>query len=72
LLPKYFGIKGLSFFNVYNRWGELVFTTKNMSQGWDGTINGRQQPVGTFIWIIKAVDYDGKIYELKGTTTVVR
>ncbi|MEI9807723.1 MAG: gliding motility-associated C-terminal domain-containing protein [Bacteroidota bacterium] len=34
LKPLYAGIKSLDYFKVYNRWGQTVFSTKNMSAGW--------------------------------------
>jgi gliding motility-associated-like protein len=71
LRPKYIGIKTLNYFIIYNRWGQLVFTTKDISKGWDGTIDGKQQNSGVFVWIINAVDLDGKKYELKGTTAII-
>jgi gliding motility-associated-like protein len=35
---------------VYNRWGQKIFETKDPVMGWDGTVNGRLQAAGTFIW----------------------
>jgi gliding motility-associated-like protein len=72
LKPAYYGIKSLDYFKVYSRWGQLVFSTKNMSAGWDAMINGIKQPTGVYIWTLKAIDYTGKVYQLKGTSTVIR
>jgi gliding motility-associated-like protein len=36
---------------IYNRWGDLIFTTDNLDQGWDGTLKGDPSPVGTYVWI---------------------
>jgi gliding motility-associated-like protein len=38
---------------IYNRGGNLVFTSDNLDQGWDGTFNGYALPLGTYIWIAK-------------------
>ena len=42
-------------FTIYNRWGEIVFQTTDVNEmltsGWDGTSNGQQQPVGTYVWV---------------------
>ena len=47
---KAFG-KIISFrFNIYNRFGELVFSTGDPSKGWDGTIQQQPQNIGTYIW----------------------
>ncbi|TBR20177.1 MAG: PKD domain-containing protein, partial [Chitinophagaceae bacterium] len=72
LRPRYVGIKQLSFFSIYNRWGQRIFSTNNMADGWDGTIKGIKQPSGTYVWMLKAEDFTGKIYELKGSTTIIR
>lgn len=72
LLPSYGGIKKLHYFSVYNRWGERVFTTIDMGKGWDGTLRGASQASGVYVWMVSAIDYAGKIYQLKGTTTIIR
>jgi gliding motility-associated-like protein len=72
LLPSYGGIKELNYFSIFNRWGELIYTTKNQAAGWDGTIKGVEQPTGVYVWMIRAIDFVGKEYELKGTTTIIR
>ncbi|MEO6456083.1 MAG: gliding motility-associated C-terminal domain-containing protein, partial [Ginsengibacter sp.] len=72
LRPLYVGIKRLDYFKVYNRWGHLVFSTNNLKDAWDGRLNGTIQPAGTFVWMLKAENVIGKIYEIKGTTTIVR
>lgn len=72
LRPIAAGIKSIEYFNVYNRWGQLVFSGQNEQQSWDGTIGGRVQATGTFVWIVKAVDYNGDPYFQRGTTTLIR
>ena len=37
---------------IYNRWGEVVFESKDASKGWDGTYNGEVQLDGTYTWRI--------------------
>ncbi len=71
LRPVYAGITGLKYFAVYNRWGQLVFKTSSMGDGWDGTINGTKQNTGVFVWIISALDYTGKPIQLRGITTLI-
>jgi gliding motility-associated-like protein len=58
-------------FNVYNRWGTLVFTTKNPSDCWDGTFNGVQQPAGAYVYVIKAVTPCGPVVRT-GTVMLLR
>jgi gliding motility-associated-like protein len=60
-------------FRVYNRYGQLVFETRDWTRKWDGTIDGRPQPPGTFVWTLRYTDGDtGKDYFLKGTTVLIR
>ncbi len=66
------GIKEFRYFRVYNRWGQIVFSTRNPSTGWDGKINGIEQPTSTFVWMAEAVDYKGNLLSRKGVTTIVR
>jgi gliding motility-associated-like protein len=72
LIPVLAGMKKMEYFNVYNRWGQLVFSTSRQGHGWDGRINGQYQATNTFVWMIKAVDYLGKPYSEKGMVTLVR
>ena len=72
LRPRYLGIKKLMYFSVYNRWGQLVFTTNDLSKAWDGTSNGTVLTTGTFVWMIKAEDFIGNQLQLKGTATIIR
>jgi gliding motility-associated-like protein len=72
LRPRYNGIKHLDYFAIYDRWGQLVFKTSDMNGGWDGKLNGQPQSAQTFVWIISAEDFNGKRFQLKGTTTIIR
>jgi gliding motility-associated-like protein len=38
---------------IYNRWGELVFTSDDLDTGWDGTMSGNLSPEGTYVWVAK-------------------
>ncbi len=72
LKPTYYGIKTLDYFIVYNRWGEKVFETKEMSKGWDAKINGVNQASGTFVWVVQATDYVGQMLKQKGAVAIIR
>jgi gliding motility-associated-like protein len=72
LKPMYIGIKSVSYFTIYNRWGQKVFSTSDLNKGWDGTLNGRKSETESFAWILKATDLIGKIYFLKGAVTLIR
>ncbi len=71
LRPIPAGIQHIEYFNIYNRWGQLVFSSKG-GIGWDGRIAGQIQSTNTFVWTVKAVDYIGKPYFQKGVVTLIR
>lgn len=72
LKPIIAGMKRLNYFRVYNRWGQLVFSTTAKGEGWDGTLNGAPQPTGTFVYMAQAVDYTGQVVLRKGTVVLIR
>lgn len=72
LRPIAVGIERIDYFRVYNRWGQLVFSTTTNGMGWDGKIAGKNQASGTYAWLVKGVDYTGKTIYQKGTTTLIR
>ena len=48
--PMVFGIPDSYEFTIYNRWGQLVFYSKDTRKGWDGRIKGARQKSGVFVW----------------------
>jgi gliding motility-associated-like protein len=73
LKPYLIGIAHLAYFNVYNRLGQLVYSSNSVnSEGWNGFFNGVKQDGGTYVWFLKAVDLIGKEYNLKGTVSILR
>lgn len=73
LIPFPVGIKELKYFRVYNRWGQLVYSTKTLNEGWDGRIKGVDQPSSsTFVWMVQGVTKDDKIITKTGTVILIR
>lgn len=72
LKPIPVGIKQFDYFKVYNRYGQLIYTTTISGQGWDGTLKGKEQPLGVYVWVAHAITYTGKIITRKGTVTLIR
>jgi len=72
LRPYLVGIANFDFFTVYNRWGQVVFSTTNRSQGWDGTLHGAAQGSGAYVYVTKGEDYTGKTIFRKGTVVLIR
>ncbi len=73
LKPITAGIQHLEYFNVYNRWGQLVFSnTDSESPGWDGRLAGKDQVADAYVWVLKAIDYNGNVFTEKGVTLLLR
>lgn len=72
LRPVYVGITKLESFMIYDRWGDLVFKTSDMSKGWDGTNNKKELGTDTYVWLIQAENYLKQHIVLKGTVTIIR
>lgn len=69
---KGWGIKDLKEFKVYNRWGELVFETVDLSEGWDGTYRGELQAVDSYVWVVSVEFYDGTEDTFTGSITIIQ
>lgn len=59
--------------NIYNRWGQLLFTTSDKNKGWDGKFNGMPQPPGVYAWTInyKTINNE-EAKHTKGIVTLIR
>lgn len=70
--PIAFGLRSLKYFRIYNRLGEMVFSTTSFEKGWDGTYKGSPQGSAVFVWIGEAEDYLGNPVQAKGNITLIR
>ena len=70
--PILIGMKELRYFRVYNRFGQLVYSTSDMGKGWDGTFRGRGQDPATYVWYAEALTYLGDVRFKKGSVILVR
>lgn len=57
---------------VFDRWGELVFSTTDQSVGWDGKYKGKLVEPAVFVYWLEATCADGQRYFTKGNVTVIR
>ncbi len=72
LYPYIAGIKTFHYFRILNRYGKLLFETKNQDNGWDGKVNGVQQPMGVYFWVAEGVAADGSIVQKSGQILLLR
>lgn len=72
LRPIPVGISSLDYFRVYNRWGQMVFQTTQVGKGWDGTLGGKPQDAGAYVWMVSGTDWTGKNVKRKGTAVLIQ
>jgi len=57
---------------IFNRYGQRVFTSSSMNTKWDGTVRGEPQPAGVYVYIITYPDLQKQLRQQKGTITLIR
>jgi gliding motility-associated-like protein len=73
LYPILVGLERLIQFSVFDRWGNLVYLQKDISnKGWDGTYKGRPAPSGIYVWMAEAAASDGATVRRNGNTMLIR
>ncbi|MET6996728.1 gliding motility-associated C-terminal domain-containing protein [Chitinophaga defluvii] len=68
---KAYGIAALDLFEVFDRWGNKVFFTRDLTSGWNGSWGGKRILAGSYVWQLKAVDVMGNPVQQQGVITVV-
>ena len=57
---------------IFNRWGELLFSTNDIQSGWDGTFRGNEMPEGTYTFIAHITDRAGRTFKRSGSVLLLR
>ncbi len=70
--PFLIGIQEFKFIRIFNRWGNLVFETKDENKGWDGFYKGSKQAMETYTWIAEGIDIDGLTVKKGGNFILLR
>ena len=60
--------------SIYHRWGELIFHSYDMDEGWDGTFNGSKCPSGAYVYLIfyRSIYTPNELQRLFGTVLLLR
>lgn len=66
------GIKDLLSFQIYNRWGELIFETSELSEGWTGYYKGVLQNNDVYVYKVKAISQFQKELQKEGHINLMR
>ncbi len=59
-------------FNIFDRWGKVVFATTDPAECWDGGVSGYYVPDGIYHWIVTGVFSNGEVFEKFGHVLVFR
>ena len=70
--PIPIGMRSLDVFQVYNRWGQMLYSGTDAISGWDGTFLGKTQEAGTYVWFAEGIDYKNTRIKRKGYVVLVR
>lgn len=58
---------------IYDRWGEIIYETDDIDEGWDGRVKGGEPAKsGTYTWLVKYYDQQGVAHEKSGAVTIIR
>ena len=71
-----FKVSGMGFkefeLYIYDRWGKLLFSTKNVEEGWDGKVNENEVPNGVYNYVIIYKDVTNIRRTKPGSVTLFR
>ncbi len=59
---------------IYDRWGNMIYTTTDINKGWDGKVQGKADlcQQDTYVWKVMATDNKGKEYKKVGSVSLIR
>ncbi len=61
-------------FQIYDRWGEVIFESTDIEKGWNGISNGHKEisPIGSYTWVCTFVDIQGNAHKKTGVFTLYK
>jgi gliding motility-associated-like protein len=69
---KGWGIKELISFQIHNRFGQLVYDSTQIEEGWDGNFKGKPLPIETYSFKVSVRTYENTILSKTGTIKIIR
>ena len=72
LKPIALGLRSVDKFIIFNRWGQLVYSTSQIGEGWNGKRGGKVQEAGTYVWYAEGTDYTNKKLTKKGNVILIQ
>ena len=72
LYPITIQIRQINYFRVFDRWGQLMYETNILGQGWNGIYNGQPQVSDVYTWTVEAIGNDGTVIRKSGNSILLR
>jgi gliding motility-associated-like protein len=72
IYPDGWGLKKLLYFKIFNRWGQLIYSSNDLKEGWDGTFQGVLQNVETYVYQVSALSYTDETLSKTGSFKLLR
>jgi gliding motility-associated-like protein len=66
------GLQSFAYLKVFNRWGQLVYSSNSPNKTWDGTFKGKPVPTGTYVWAVEGTSYLGLKIQKRGTLIILQ
>ncbi|MBK8611404.1 MAG: gliding motility-associated C-terminal domain-containing protein [Chitinophagaceae bacterium] len=66
------GIRDFKYLKIFNRYGQVVFSTTDPTKGWDGTYKGKNQNSGVYVVVASGIDHRGLLIERQATVMLIR
>jgi gliding motility-associated-like protein len=70
--PTAYGAVANYTLTIYNRWGQMIFRSRDPGKGWDGTLSGVPQPGDTYVWNCQYQLLGNKPDDKRGTVILIR
>lgn|GEM_PF-6669958 len=70
-LPKFGFVRDFDC-RIFNRWGQIVFSSTDPARKWDGKFDGKDSPEGVYVWMVRYTDFNGNSYTKRGTVALLR
>jgi gliding motility-associated-like protein len=58
--------------SIYNRWGQRVYISNDLTAGWDGTYAGQNCVSDVYVYVVDYLTNEGSVKQLKGNVTLLR
>ena len=72
VMVRSYGVEAVNFFRVFDRWGNKLFETTDIDEGWDGYFGNELMPSGVYLVLVEGVCINGENFTKTGNVTLFR